>query len=150
MWIGGVRVAITDGRGRVLLVRHHYEDEGRSIWMLPGGSIEDGETSRDAAMREALEETGLIIRVGRLLWHIEEAGERGQRFVNFFEASVIGGKPELGSDPELGESQVLTDIGFFTREEIESLDNIYPDFLRNELWEKIEADSVFETYKIRK
>jgi len=150
MWTGGVRVAVTDEQGRVLLVRHNYESEGKSIWMLPGGAIEDGETSRDAAIREVLEETGLIIRVGRLLWHIEEAGERGQRFVNFFEASVIGGKPELGEDPELGESQVLADIRFFSREEIANLENIYPDFLRDDLWDEMEADEVRETYRIRK
>ena len=150
MWAGGVRVAVTDEHGRVLLVRHHYEDENKSIWMLPGGSIEEGETSRDAAIREVLEETGLIVRIGRLLWHIEEAGERGQRFVNFFEAGIIGGKPELGNDPELGEGQVLADIAFFTREEIAGLENIYPEFLRDDLWEEIEADGVRETYRIRK
>ena len=150
MWIGGVRIAITDEQGRVLMVRHHYEMEDKSIWMLPGGTIEDGETSRDAAIREVMEETGLIIRVGKLLWHIEEAGERGQRFVNFFGASVIGGKPELGEDPELGEGQVLDDIRFFSREEILELENIYPDFLRDELWDEIEADGGRETYRIRK
>ena len=150
MWKGGVRVAVFDEDGRVLLVRHRYEKEGRDVWMLPGGAIEEGETSRDAAIREVLEETGLIIRVGRLLWHIEEAGERGQRFVNFFEASVIGGKPELGEDPELGESQVLADIRFFSREEIADLENLYPDFLRDDLWDEIEADEVRETYRIRK
>ena len=150
MWIGGVRVAVKDDRGRVLLVNHRYENEGKSLWMLPGGSIEEGETSRDAAIREVLEETGLIISVGRLLWHIEEAGERGQRFVNFFEAGVIGGKPELGRDPELGEEQVLTEIAFFSREELLELEEIYPDFLKDELWEEIEADGIRDTYKIRK
>ena len=150
MWAGGVRVSVTDEQGRVLMVRHNYKDEDKSIWMLPGGAIEEGETSRDAAIREVLEETGLIVRIGRLLWHIEEAGERGQRFVNFFEASVIGGKPELGDDPELGENQVLSDIRFFSREEIPDLENVYPDFLRDELWDEIEADKVHETYRIRK
>ena len=150
MWIGGVRVAVADEQGRILLVRHYYENEDKDIWMLPGGSIEDGETSRDAAIREVLEETGLIVRVGRLLWHIEEAGERGQRFVNFFEASIIGGKPELGEDPELGDEQVLQGVAFFTREELADLEHIYPDFLRDELWDEIEADGVRETYRIRK
>jgi ADP-ribose pyrophosphatase YjhB (NUDIX family) len=150
MWVGGVRVAVADEQGRVLLVRHSYKNEGKSIWMLPGGAIEEGETSRDAAIREVLEETGLIIKVGNLLWHVEEAGERGQRFVNFFSAGVIGGKPELGEDPELGEGQVLDDIRFFSREEMTELENIYPEFLREDLWDEIEADGVRETYRIRK
>jgi ADP-ribose pyrophosphatase YjhB (NUDIX family) len=153
MWDGGVRVAVTDEQGRVLLVRHSYKNEGKSIWMLPGGAIEDGETSRDAAIREVLEETGLIIKVGKLLWHVEEAGKRGQRFVNFFAAGVIGGKPELGEDPELGEEQVLDDIRFFSHEEMKGLENVYPDFLREDLWDEIdeiEVDNTRDTYRIRK
>lgn len=149
MWAGGVRVAVIDDQGRALLVRHHYEAEGRDVWMLPGGAIEEGETSRDAAIREALEETGLVVSVGRLLWHVEEAGERGQRFVNFFTANIIGGKPELGQDPELGEGQVLDDIAFFSQEEMETIENLYPAYLKSELWEALEAENSHETYRIR-
>jgi len=150
MWTGGVRVAVTDENGRVLLVRHHYEAEGKDVWMLPGGAIEEGETSLDAAIREVLEETGLIVRVGRLFWHIEEAGERGQRFVNFFEATVIGGKPELGEDPELGEGQVLDNIAFFSRDEMDDIVNIYPEYLRDELWDEFKAEKPGHVYKTRK
>ena len=150
MWAGGVRVAVMDDGGRVLLVRHHYEEEGRDVWMLPGGAIEEGETSRDAAIREVLEETGLIVHIGRLLWHVEEAGERGQRFVNYFEAGVIGGKPELGEDPELGDAQVLDDIKFFSREELAGVDNLHPEYLRDELWNVIKKQcDLCDIYKIR-
>ena len=149
MWTGGVRVAVFDDAGRVLLVRHHYENESKDVWMLPGGAIEEGETSRDAAIREALEETGLVVHVGRLLWHVDECGDRGQRFVNFFEASVIGGKPELGEDPELGESQVLDDIGFFSQEELADIEYLYPEYLRDELWQAVSDENKHQAYRNR-
>ena len=149
MWAGGVRVAVFDENGRVLLVKHRYENEGRDVWMLPGGSIEEGETSRDAVIREVLEETGLIVSVGNLLWHVEEAGERGQRFVNFFSASVIGGRPELGSDPELGESQVLTEISYVSRDDMRGIEYLYPEWLREELWDAADSECCRNLYKIR-
>ena len=58
-----VSVAIRDAGGRVLLARHV---EGNQ-WLLPGGSVEPGETPADAAVREAWEETGLIVHLTRLV-----------------------------------------------------------------------------------
>ncbi|MDR1815628.1 MAG: NUDIX hydrolase [Clostridiales Family XIII bacterium] len=149
MWQGGVRVVLPDESGKILLVRQKH-DTGE-IWMLPGGAIDEGETSQDAAIREVMEETGIIIHIERLLWHVEEASaERGQRFVNFFLGRAIGGKPELGEDPELGDAQVLDGIGFFSRAEIAAIDRLYPDFLRDELWDELEADGCRDSYRIRK
>ncbi|MDR1796607.1 MAG: NUDIX hydrolase [Clostridiales Family XIII bacterium] len=149
MWTGGVRVVVPDENGRILLVRQRHE--GRELWMLPGGAIEEGETSQDAAIREVLEETGLIIHIVRLLWHVEEASaERGQRFVNFFLGRAIGGKTELGEDPELGDAQVLDGIGFFSREEALNCEHLYPDFLREEAWDEMTAESGASIYRIRK
>ena len=60
MWVGGVRVIVFDDDDRLLMVRQHHEE--RDIWMVPGGGIEDGETSVQAAVREMKEETGLNIK----------------------------------------------------------------------------------------
>jgi 8-oxo-dGTP diphosphatase len=49
---------IEDGHGRLAVVR---TPQGVT---LPGGGIEDGETPAQAAVREALEECGLIVRAG--------------------------------------------------------------------------------------
>jgi ADP-ribose pyrophosphatase YjhB (NUDIX family) len=148
MWTGGVRVIIPNEEHKILLVMQHHE--GKDIWMAPGGAIEAGETSQDAAIREVLEETGLIISVGRLLWHIEEvSAERGQRFVNFFLGRIIGGKEELGEDPELGDDQVLDGIGYFSKEEIRELEHIYPSFLADDAWDEVMADDGRNSYRIR-
>lgn len=61
----GVGAIIVEG-GRVVLVkRGHPPLEGE--WSIPGGVLEVGETVREAAVREAREETGLIVEPGELL-----------------------------------------------------------------------------------
>lgn len=149
MWTGGVRVILLNEKGEILLVEQHHD--GKDIWMVPGGGIEEGETSQDAAIREVMEETGLIIHVERLLWHVEEVSEeRGQRFVNFFLGTVIGGHPELGSDPEFSEdNQVLEDLRFFSKEELDTIEHLYPDYLKDELWDVLTIEGNKNVYKIR-
>ncbi len=151
MWFGGVRVVIPDEEGRILMVRQHHED--KDIWMVPGGGIEEGENAGEAAERELFEETGLIIHVVDLLWHVEEVSpERGQRFVNFFLAKAIGGRLELGADPEFGaDQQVLKETRFVSREEIQGFENVYPEALREEIWEILDHEKpATPIYRLRK
>ncbi|MFF3513442.1 NUDIX domain-containing protein [Streptomyces sp. NPDC002573] len=63
--IAGAAVLFRDTAGRILLVEPNYRDG----WALPGGTIEsdDGETPRQGARRETLEEIGLDVEPGRLL-----------------------------------------------------------------------------------
>jgi len=61
----GVGAVIIDA-GRVVLVkRGHAPLKGE--WSIPGGVLEVGETLRQAAIREAKEETGLIVEPTELL-----------------------------------------------------------------------------------
>ncbi|MBQ0852413.1 NUDIX domain-containing protein [Streptomyces sp. NPDC057621] len=61
----GAAALFRDAEGRVLLVEPNY----RAGWALPGGTVEsdDGETPRQGAHRETLEEIGLDLEIGRLL-----------------------------------------------------------------------------------
>ncbi|MET8767534.1 NUDIX hydrolase [Streptomyces sp. NPDC004658] len=63
--LAGAAALFRDAEGRVLLVEPNYRDG----WALPGGTIEsdDGETPRQGARRETLEEIGLDRELGRLL-----------------------------------------------------------------------------------
>jgi 8-oxo-dGTP diphosphatase len=51
---------------RVLLVKRGHPPLAGE-WSIPGGVLEVGETLRQAAVREALEETGLRVQVGEML-----------------------------------------------------------------------------------
>ncbi|MFI2758471.1 NUDIX domain-containing protein [Streptomyces echinatus] len=63
--LAGAAALFRDAEGRVLLVEPNY----REGWALPGGTIESdtGETPRQGARRETLEEIGLDRPPGRLL-----------------------------------------------------------------------------------
>jgi len=62
------RVILVDEQDRVLLVRGHDADEPtRHWWFTVGGGIDPGETSREAAVREVFEESGLRLSVEELV-----------------------------------------------------------------------------------
>jgi len=61
----GVGAIIIEHDRVVLVKRGHPPLLGE--WSIPGGVVEAGETLREAAVREVLEETGLRVEVGALL-----------------------------------------------------------------------------------
>ena len=84
-----------DREGNVILLRRGIEP-GRGWWAQPGGFLEVDETVTEAAIRETLEETGLIVRPGEIvgLYSRLEAAV----VVIAFEAEVIGGGFRLNAE----------------------------------------------------
>jgi TDG/mug DNA glycosylase family protein len=77
-----VRALVLDGDDRVLLVRFDWPD--KSVWALPGGGVDPGETPEQAIVRELAEESGLRdFELGphvwtRTHWFTDMAGWAGQ------------------------------------------------------------------------
>lgn len=101
----GAHVLATDEHGRVLAVQTTYLGPG---WMLPGGRVERNEPPHVAAAREAREETGMLVEVGRLVL-LDARTAYGVSFV--FRGTVVGG--ELA--PQFGE---IAEAGWIGRDEI--------------------------------
>jgi 8-oxo-dGTP pyrophosphatase MutT (NUDIX family) len=56
------RVLLFDAQGRILLLEGHDPAHlERHWWFTPGGGLEDGESHREAAIRELTEETGFEV-----------------------------------------------------------------------------------------
>jgi ADP-ribose pyrophosphatase YjhB (NUDIX family) len=75
--------------GRILLTRRAH-DPGRGLWGLPAGYMEWDERVEDAAVRETLEETGLRVRLERLVG-VYSYPARGTVLV-VYAASIEGGE----------------------------------------------------------
>jgi len=68
-----VGTIIRDESRRVLLLRRAIEP-GHGKWVFPGGYVDRGEVVERAAVREALEETGLDVTLGPLVGIYSYAG----------------------------------------------------------------------------
>jgi ADP-ribose pyrophosphatase YjhB (NUDIX family) len=82
----------------VLLVRRAYNPE-RGRWALPAGFIDAGEDPRQAAERECLEETGLVVQVTALLEVLfGQDHARGANIIIIYKADILSGELQPGDD----------------------------------------------------
>ena len=118
---------VIKARGGVVLVRRKNEPY-RGKWALPGGFVEYGEKVELAAAREALEETGIKVKLAGLLGVYSDPSRdpRGHTISVCFKAKWVGGEMRAASDAkEVGlfrkipwgelafdHAQILKDAGF--------------------------------------
>ena len=89
---------MTDGRGRLLMIKRGHEP-GAGLWSIPGGRIEPGETDAEALVREMFEETGLAVEAGPLIGSVRRPGLDGAVIdIRDYAATVTGGTLRPGDD----------------------------------------------------
>ena len=120
----GVGAIIIAGSRVVLVKRAHppLQDE----WSIPGGVLEVGELVREAAIREAREETGLTVEPGELLGVYDRVLRDADKRVQYnyvlidFLCRRVAGDIAAASD--------AAEVRWFTQEELPAL-NLAEDTL---------------------
>lgn len=117
-------IIVIDEKGRILLQKR----SDKKKWGLPGGIVELGESYKDAAIREAYEETGLKVEPFKLLgiysgpkYRISYPnGDRVQSTAAVFYCKVAGGILNKGKDSE------TLELRYFAKDELPEIAG--PDF----------------------
>ncbi len=104
-----VRVGVVVIRDSQLLLARQ---NGRPFWVLPGGTLEVGETMEQCAIRELQEETNLTITIDKLLYVADFIPADKHVIDVVFLGRYISGDlvPEENSN--------IDDIGFFSLNEV--------------------------------
>jgi ADP-ribose pyrophosphatase YjhB (NUDIX family) len=84
--------------GRVLLIQR-ANTPGQGLWSVPGGFVDADEDPARAAERECFEETGLSVRVTRLLDVVPDREfPNSADFVVYYAGEVLSGQTRAADD----------------------------------------------------
>lgn len=97
-------VAIIVNNGKVLLI--HRIRHGKEYYVFPGGGVENGETVKQAVLREVQEETSLEVKIEKLLYH-HIYDDKTEQF--FYLCRYISGEPKLGDGNEARDMEKSND-----------------------------------------
>lgn len=92
----------------VLLLRVFLREDGREIWIFPGGGREPGESDVDCLRRELREETHLEVAVGPRLFVTPVVGDDLYDALWTYRCTIIGGEARPGVEPEVDHDGQVT------------------------------------------
>ena len=123
--------AIVFKENKVLLVRRG-KAPAKGLWAIPGGSVKLGETLKDAAEREIIEETGIQVKAGASVYSFEsiERDDNGDVRFHYYivdlEAEYISGEITPGDDADDAAWMTVADL---------KMNNVHPRTLELLIWQ---------------
>jgi 8-oxo-dGTP diphosphatase len=91
-------MAVVVADGKLLMIRRRQR-EGDLLWALPGGAIEEGETVEEAAVRETVEEVGLVVAAVKVLG--ERVHPKTGRAMSYTACEVLQGEAKVADEEEI-------------------------------------------------
>lgn len=100
------------------------------LWNLPAGHVDKGEKIREAAIREAKEETGYDVKLIKEVAILHEEATNAVKHI--FSANIVGGKISINNDE-------ILDVKWLTFEEVKTI-NENGKIRRPWVWDIIKKD----------
>lgn len=125
--VGALLFDDPDDPNAVLLAEHEGLWEDRPFWTPPGGGVEFGEGLAEALKREVAEETGVDIEVGPLCYTLDFVRPPLHAVSFYFACRAPDlSTARLGSDPELGDRQLLRGLRLVPFADLDAI-TLYPE-----------------------
>lgn len=93
-----VATAIVIDKDKVLILKRGKKSSGAGTWNFPGGSVEEGESTEEGAIRELKEETGLTIESKDL----DYLGTLENKYlkIHFYITNTFSGSVEINQESD--------------------------------------------------
>lgn len=115
IWVRRPRVSamvVRLSEDRFVLVRQYRYGINRTLWELPAGTVDEGESPRTCAVRECQEETGWIPRRVRSLgWYAGAPAGSEEKTYLYLMSGLVKGKMNLDEDEHIR-------VGEFTKAQV--------------------------------
>jgi 8-oxo-dGTP diphosphatase len=86
--------AVIENDGRYLVTQRRPTAVLPLLWEFPGGKVEDGESDREALMREVLHRVGVAIDAGVQINTVSHAYEQYTVELHLYDCRITNGQPK--------------------------------------------------------
>lgn len=118
------------------------------FWYTPGGRQNANETLPECVVREVKEETGINVHADEIISVFDFFDKKNAiHKVEVYFATKI--KSDIIPTTWQDEDGPVKFVKFFSQKELQNMDNIAPNFLKNINWLKTSTRKIYEGYEVK-